>query len=73
MLLDSKGPFAVCHPKVNPNVSRTHTQLRIKMHESERIRAQQTLFFRNTLATVCLTCANWMEPFLFCVKPLKPT
>nr|XP_040038133.1 zonadhesin-like [Gasterosteus aculeatus aculeatus] len=27
ILLDKKGPFAVCHPKVNPNVSRTNTQL----------------------------------------------
>lgn len=25
LLLDRLGPFAVCHPKVNPNVCATHT------------------------------------------------
>ena len=33
ILLDKKGPFAVCHPKVNPNVSaNTHSDMTKKMH-----------------------------------------
>ena len=34
ILLDKKGPFAVCHPKVNPNVSaKTHSNT-TQMHNA---------------------------------------
>lgn len=46
MLLDSEGPFAVCHPKVNPNVSRTHplTQ-QVSEDRDKRVRIWTNLTF----------------------------